>query len=363
MRSEFDAIVVGAGPAGCSAAYDLTAAGKRVVLMDKNEFPRLKPCAGALTNKTLQAIRFNVTPVVREICREMTISMGDTGKTLSNSKLMVAMTVRSELDEFVVKACASAGVEFKSGYRLLNLSREDGRWIAHTNRASFCARFLIGADGANSPVRRLLCRKQHICFGIGLETCVPVANAANWKLEFDFGAIDHGYGWVFPKNDHLNVGLYTLNPIAPRANQRLQEFTKRKTGRNVSGPIHGHRIPHGGRRIRYGWKSACLIGDAAGMIDPFLGEGIYNAIRSGQLAARAIIEAGDSSHAEFDAALSEIRHDLASYDSETRRFYANIGRGYQRLTSWPLGKALITGFSNGWTVSKIKRNFVQLALT
>jgi flavin-dependent dehydrogenase len=98
------------------------------------------------------------------------------------------------------------------------------------------------------------------------------------------------------------------------------------------------------------------------MIDPFLGEGIHNAIRSGQLAARAIIDAGDSPHADFDAALDEIRNDLASYDSETRRFYANITRGYRRLTRWPLGKALVKGFSRGWTVHKIKRNFASLAL-
>jgi flavin-dependent dehydrogenase len=94
-----------------------------------------------------------------------------------------------------------------------------------------------------------------------------------------------------------------------------------------------------------------------------MGEGIYNAIRSGQLAARAIIEAGDSPHADFATALEEIRQDLASYDSQTRRFYDNIERGYERITRWPLNKALIKGFSNGWTVSKIKRQLINLSLT
>jgi geranylgeranyl reductase family protein len=362
MKTEYDAIVVGAGPAGCAAAYDLVAAGKRVALLEKSEFPRLKPCAGALTNKTLRALRFDVSPVVRRRCEEMMLSFRGKSKTLSDGKPIVAMTVRSELDDFVVKACIDHGVEFRIGHRLVNLSRAADCWIAETNRGSFRSRFLIGADGANSQVRKLLCRGHHVRFGVALETCIPESCAGDWKLEFDFSAIDHGYGWIIPKDDHLNVGLYTLNSTAPHANERLRAFAIRKIGREFEGPIHGHKIPHGARSIRYGWKTACLVGDAAGMIDPFLGEGIYNAIRSGQLAARAIIEAGNSPLAEFDMALKEIREDLASYHAETRRFYANIDRGYRRLAHWPLGKALVKGFSKGMTVSKIKRKFFSLAL-
>jgi geranylgeranyl reductase family protein len=362
MKYEYDAIVVGAGPAGCAAAYDLASAGKRVVLLDKSEFPRLKPCAGALTNKTIRALRFDVSSVVRRMCVGMRLSLHDKTKTLSDGKPIVAMTVRQELDDFVVRSCVDRGVEFRSGHRLMNLTRVGNCWITDTNRGSFRGRFLIGADGANSQARKFLCREQHVRFGVALETRIPVSRASDWDMEFDFAAIDRGYGWVFPKDDHLNVGLYTLNPTSRHANERLRAFAKRKTGRAIDGLIHGHKISYGARSIRYEWRTACLVGDAAGMIDPFLGEGIYNAVRSGQLAAWAIVEAGDSPIADFDAWLSEIRGDLASYHAETRRFYANVERGYRRLVRWPLGKALIKGFSDGLTVSRIKRKFVSLAL-
>jgi flavin-dependent dehydrogenase len=175
-------------------------------------------------------------------------------------------------------------------------------------------------------------------------------------MEFDFAAVDRGYGWVFPKDDHLNVGLYSLNPTIPHAADKLAAFVAAKTGRAISRPIHGHKIPHDGRRARFAWSNACLIGDAAGLIDPLLGEGIYNAIRSGQLAARAIL----SGHADFARETDEVRRDLASYDSDTRRFYSNIHRGYRRLLRWPVGRVLINGFSLGLPIFRIKRKTLAL---
>jgi len=154
----------------------------------------------------------------------------------------------------------------------------------------------------------------------------------------------------------LNVGLYTLNPTLHQAPEKLEQFALFKTGRKITGPVHGHKIPYNGRVFRQPWENACLIGDAAGLIDPFLGEGIYNAIRSGQLAADAILRADGLPRADFSRAISEITRDLASYDSETRRFYSNIKRGYRRLVRWPLGQVLVKGFAAGWPVSRIKRN-------
>jgi len=366
METAFDAIIVGAGPAGCAAAYDLASAGRKILLLDKCEFPRLKPCAGALTTKTINALPFDVTPVVRRVCTEMKLSLGGSSKTFGNHQPIAAMTVRQEFDQFFLNKCISRGVEFKAGHRLTGLSRNSNGWIAATSGESFRGKFLIGADGANSQVRKLLLKSHPIRCGLGLETCVPADGRGEAVMEFDFGAVDRGYGWIFPKNDHLNVGLYSLNATIPHAATKLADFVAAKTGRKISGAIHGHKIPHNGRRLRRSWSDACLIGDAAGLIDPFLGEGIYHAIRSGQLAAGAIVKAGGAREADFAGSLSEIALDLASYDSETRRFYSDIQRGYRRLTRTPLGNLLVKGFSLGWTVRRIKRGvfllpFVQSA--
>jgi geranylgeranyl reductase family protein len=352
----YQTIIAGAGPAGCAAAHELASHGKQVLLLDKCEFPRLKPCAGALTQKTINILPFDVTPVVRRVCGEMKISLGEKGKILGGAGPLIAMTVRSEFDHFFVKQCAQRGVDFYPVPRVVAIRREAEQWVVQTNRGAFRAEFLIGADGANSQVRKLLARGKHLRFGVAMETCIPCDRAGEWPMEFDFGAVERGYGWIFPKHDHLNVGLYTLNPTMPAAGEKLAEFIEHKTGRKICGPIHGHRIPWFGRIARFSGEKVCLVGDAAGLIDPFLGEGIFNAVRSGQLAARAILSAG-----KFNGALDEIREDLAAYDSQTRRFYANIHRGYRRLTRWPLGPALLNGFARGFTVSKIKRNILTCA--
>jgi geranylgeranyl reductase family protein len=358
----FNAIIVGAGPAGCAAAYDLHAAGRQVLLLDKSRFPRMKPCAGALTPKTLNALRFDVAPVIRRSCSQLKLSLSDKSKTFDSPLPIAAMTVRSEFDAFVLDRCLSRGIDFKAPCRILSLARDANQWKITTNVGEFSAPFLIGADGANSQIRKLLFTHSPLKFGVALETCIPVEDPATWQMEFDFAPIDHGYAWIFPKHNHLDVGLYTLNLTIHQAAEKLAQFAKQKTGRRITNPIHGHKIPHNGRVFRNPWPNACLVGDAAGCIDPFLGEGIHNAIRSGQAVAEAIIHA-QLNRADFNTAQREIQDDLAAYASETRRFYANITRGYRRLTRWPLGKALTKGFAQGLTVSQIKRRFIPLALT
>src|ERR1700728_2996446 len=156
MNIGFKTIVVGAGPAGCAAAYDLAVAAREVVLIDKCEFPRLKPCAGALTTKTVNALPFDVTPVVRRTCSEMKLALKDANRTFTNHQPIAAMTVRQEFDQFFLDRCIARGVEFKAGHRVTGLARDSGGWIVATNLGSFRGRFLIGADGANSQVRQLL---------------------------------------------------------------------------------------------------------------------------------------------------------------------------------------------------------------
>ena len=105
MNISFETIIVGAGPAGCAAAFDLAVAGRKTLLIDKCEFPRLKPCAGALTTKTVNVLPFDVGPVVRRTCSEMKLSLKDVNRTFTNHQPIAAMTVRQEFDQFFLNQC------------------------------------------------------------------------------------------------------------------------------------------------------------------------------------------------------------------------------------------------------------------
>ena len=76
MNLDFDVIIVGAGPSGCSAAYDLSEYGLSVLLIDKSEFPRLKPCGGGITIKTLKALRYSIKPIIKNVCYDLVVGKG-----------------------------------------------------------------------------------------------------------------------------------------------------------------------------------------------------------------------------------------------------------------------------------------------
>ena len=107
-------MVVGAGPAGCAAAWDLATAGRAVLLLDKAEFPRHKACAGGLTRKSLRALRYSVTPVVRETVSAIVVEKSRAeAATLTSRNPVCAMTVRQELDEYCLQQTLAAGAQFE----------------------------------------------------------------------------------------------------------------------------------------------------------------------------------------------------------------------------------------------------------
>ena len=115
----WDAMVVGAGPAGCAAAYDLAAEGRSVLLLDKHDFPRPKACAGGLTSKAVQALRYSIKPVVREVVHrirledERSSSSPAQAIVLKSREPICVMTVRAELDAYCLSKTIAAGACFR----------------------------------------------------------------------------------------------------------------------------------------------------------------------------------------------------------------------------------------------------------
>lgn len=362
MTSVYDAVVIGAGPAGCAAAYDLAAAGRSVLLVDQRAFPRVKACAGGVTVKTLRALRYSVAPVIREVCTTMDVARDyDRARTLESGDPLCAMTVREELDAYCLRQTIARGAQFRIVKRIAAVV-EDATGVEITlDDEPVRARYLVGADGVNSRVRQLLGGAPPVR-GFALEACVPREPAAMPPMVFRFGVVAHGYGWLFPKGDHVNVGLYTNDPAVRISRDDVAAFARRTLGTDALDGFVGHHIGLGGCDLAQPWRRVFLVGDAAGLVDPLLGEGIYNAIVSGQAAARAIAESSAPANVPakplFARFMAPIVDDLASTYRTARFFYHNLVWGFRALTFPPSVLALMRGTAAGLTFAQAKHGFL-----
>ena len=347
----WDAIIVGAGPSGCAAAFDLAKSGRKVLLLDRCQFPRTKACAGALSMKAVAALRYSINPVIRRVCTRMVMGKGLEKTTFFRGELPVnVMTVRSEFDAFCLQQTVAAGAEFQIVSGVHGVTQHEHHVMVNTDEGDLRCRFLIGADGANSRIRSLTKEFSDVTLGFALETCLPMTHGNSIEMEFDFGCVKNGYGWVFPKDDHLNVGLYTNAPGVKISRQELDIYVQRKCGTRPTGGVVGHHIGFGGPRYLPRSKRVFLIGDAAGMVDPLLGEGIYFAIRSGQIAAAAIeggvVYEGDALRS-FKRGLKSLQRDLSFCHLAAYLFYRKLDHGYNALT-FPITRyALMRGYAMG----------------
>lgn len=331
----WDVIVVGAGPAGCAAAYDLATGGRSVLLLDKCEFPRSKACAGGLTIKAVRALRYSIAPVVvATICRIQVSKYLREATSLQSSKPLCLMTVREELDAFCLKHTIDAGAEFRKIGKLEALCETSDSAELLSSDGEFRARFVIGADGANSQVRKFIGDPQWFRAGFALEAKVP-SYGHGLDMHLDFGVVSDGYGWVFPKSGHLNVGIYSESQQLKITRGLLADYIQKKLSTEHFDDVIGQYLGMGGRGKEHIRRRILLVGDAAGLVDPLTGEGIHNAIVSGQAAARAIngeLEGGMAASTKYQEELREMKLDLALSERAAKRFYGNLNWGYSALT-------------------------------
>jgi geranylgeranyl reductase family protein len=314
----FDVLVVGAGPAGSATALRLARDGAKVLLVDRARFPRDKPCGGGLTGRALRHAPCEVEPVVEHVVDRFRIRLRYGASFMRrHDEPLVRMTQRRRLDLRLVEQAASAGAVFRDGVRVTDPSDEGTAVTARLDGELVRADALVGADGANGVVARSVGLGEGIVNGVALEANVAYGDIEQAPLErtavVELGVVPGGYGWVFPKGDHANVGVGGWGSEGPRLRDHLARLaSEHAVDPSALRDLRGHRLPM--RRI--GSTPArgrvLLAGDAAGLVDPLSGDGIYEAFVSAELAAEAILEGDLTGYAaRLSAALDQ--HASASW--------------------------------------------------
>jgi geranylgeranyl reductase family protein len=313
----YDVAVIGAGPAGSVTAIHLARRGARVLLLDRATFPRDKPCGGGLTLRAVRQLPVDPAPVVEHEVDRMAFRLAWHTRFERRGKRgpFVLMTQRRRLDHYLAEQAAAAGAEFRDGVKVLVGSDPDTGLTLQIDGREIRPHIVIGADGANGTTARALGLGGPITHGVAFEGNAPFDEQYRNLAVIELGTIPGGYGWVFPKGDHVNVGVGGWESEGPRLREHLAELCRRHgVDADALESVRGHRLPlrRGGFVPAHG--RALLVGDAAGLVDPLTGDGMYEAFVSARLAADAVLDvlAGRAETVEaYTARLTEALGSLA----------------------------------------------------
>ncbi|MBS4010504.1 MAG: geranylgeranyl reductase family protein [Roseovarius sp.] len=293
----FDMIVIGAGPAGASAAYVAARAGLRVALIDRKTFPREKLCGGLITGRARRhyAEIFGHEMPFDPQDRKTTVDFRYRGQPvgLIEDAPALCATMRWDMDAMLCEHAMAAGAQDFTGQAVAEIDR-DARRVTLKGGAMLQYEVLIGADGVNSQVARALFGqpfdRQRIGFGLEIEARGAHLNPAA-PIRIDLAAAQWGYGWVFPKRCSTTVGVGGLLSENPDMKQAMSAYCDMLGIDAADLHVKGQFLPFGDFRKMPGQGAVLLAGDAAGLVDPITGEGIGYAMQSGQLAAKAALAA------------------------------------------------------------------------
>ena len=323
----YDVIVVGAGPAGSTTARECASRGLSVLLLDRAEFPRDKPCGGGVTIHAAEMLPFDLAPVVERDIFGVHFTLRHTHLfTRRSPEKLTYLTQRSRLDAFLAERAIEAGVVMRERALIKEVDRDAARVVVRTADGTFKGSTLVAADGANGPTAKLAGVDVSLTYGIALEANVtPVGEfPPEWEdvMGMEFGGIPGGYGWIFPKADHLNIGIGGWKYIGPTLRARLDKLV-RFYGFDPADlwGLRGHHVPLRGPDSPLKDGNMLLVGDAAGLVDPMTGEGISSAIWSGQVAARHLAAYVGGEAPTLDGYRRDVERELVPDLRVSRRFH------------------------------------------
>lgn len=327
----WDLIVIGAGPSGSSAARVAAEAGASVLILDRAKFPRYKTCGGGLIGISMAHLPVSVLATIEQQARSVRFSLrGRSAVSHRSLDLVLSLVQRERFDDALVTAAVEAGVVFVDGVVVKsmveqphqpaekNAESHDTTVTITTDRGDLRARVVIGADGTNGRAGRYV-GVEYRGTDLALELEVnrsAITDRFDGSVYFDWGKPAGSYGWMFPKTDVITVGVIQARGYPDATRKYLDTWmsqlglenseVERSTGhltqwRSATSPLRRGRV--------------LVVGDAAGLLDPWTREGISFALRSGcwagEAAAMAVRESRQGALGDYEArVLAELEPDI-----------------------------------------------------
>ncbi|MEU6123023.1 geranylgeranyl reductase family protein [Streptomyces sp. NPDC047123] len=372
-RHVWDVVVVGAGPAGASAAYAAAVAGRSVLLLEKADIPRYKTCGGGIIGPSRDSLPPGFELPLRDRVHAVTFSLdGKFTRTRRSRQMLFGLINRPEFDQQLVEHAQKAGADLRTGATVVRVEQHgpdvpDRRTVAVVLQGgeTVLARAVVGADGSASRIgAHVGVKLDQVDLGLEAEIPVPETVAEDWagRVLIDWGPMPGSYGWVFPKGDTLTVGVISARGEGAATKRYLEDFIARLGLAGFEPSISsGHltRCRSDDSPLSRGRVLVC--GDAAGLLEPWTREGISFALRSGRLAGEWAVRVAES-HDAVDARRQALNYAFAI--KAGLGVEMSVGRSMLQLFERRPGTlhAALTGFRPAWNAfAKITRGSSTLA--
>ena len=376
-KTPWDVVVVGAGPAGSSAARAAVEAGaERVLLLEKAELPRYKTCGGGLIGYSRRSLPEGFDIPVRQRIDAITFTLNGQKERTRRDRAgdLLVLVNRAEFDLALAKAAVDAGVVLRTGSAVTALEQDEaGRTVLTlADGERVLANAVVGADGSASRIGRYVgVRCAQVDLGLEAEIQVPPKVADEWanRVLVDWGPLPGSYGWVFPKGDVLTVGVINARGEGEATRKYYRDFIERlglAEYPTVSDSGHLTRCRESGSPLSRG--RVLVAGDAAGLLEPWTREGISFALRSGALAGKSAAELAGHPEAAGDAGYTEAVEELLGDEMRAGRamlklFERHPGFFHRMVTMVPMAWKMFADFCRGRTSpAQLVRNPVARTL-